>query len=203
MNEKVQNTIRNLVLNGFEVRYFNKAEEAAEALLKSIDKAESVGFGGSMTVSDMGIYEKLKEQGNPVFWHWKCDAAERKAVLAEAAGARVFLTGSNAVTEDGRLINIDGTGNRLSSLLFGHDRVYVLAGVNKLCKSLDEALIRIKNVAAPQNAVRLDLDTPCRHLGRCMNCSSKQRMCNATLVLDKRPNSQKVIIYLINEDLGY
>lgn len=202
MIERIKNTMRNLEKNGFEVRYFENEFSAVDSLLKDISADESVGFGGSMTVSELGIYDKLVKQGSAVYWHQK-KPDDRAAELGRAATATVYLTGTNAITEDGRLVNIDGTGNRTSSMLFGHDRAYIIAGVNKIARNLDEAMIRIKNVACPKNAERLKLDTPCRHLGKCMNCDSPQRMCNATLILERQPKGVKVILYLINENLGY
>jgi len=202
MNEKVQNTIRNLILNGFSVRYFENGGDAGDTLLGSIDVSESVGIGGSVTLTDLGIYNRLKQRGNQVHWHG-APGTDKKKALAAAATADVYLSGTNAVTEDGRLINIDGTGNRLSSLLFGHDRIYIIVGVNKISRNYEEAMIRIKNVVCPQNTERLGLDTPCRHLGKCTNCDSPQRICNATLILDRQPAAVKINIFLINENLGY
>ncbi|MEI8216110.1 MAG: lactate utilization protein [Eubacteriales bacterium] len=202
--DRIKNTIANLERNGFTVRYFEKAEDAVTSLISEIDKSETVGFGGSVTVDGLQIYEKLQEKGSPVFWHWKTAPDQNKAlIMAQAATANVYLSSANAITEDGRLLNIDGHGNRLSSMLYGHKRLYVVAGVNKIAASLDEAFIRVKNIAAPMNAKRLDLDTPCRHLGKCMNCDSPQRICKATLIFDRQPKGVKVIIYLINENLGY
>lgn len=202
--DRIKNTIENLQRNGFVVRFFEKSEDAITSLVSEIDKSESVGFGGSVTVDGLEIYEKLEEKGSPVYWHWKAAPDQNKnLIMVQAATANVYLSSTNAITEDGRLVNIDGTGNRLSSMLYGHQRLYVVAGVNKIAGSLDEAIIRVKNIASPMNAKRLGLDTPCRHLGKCMNCDSPQRICKATLILDRQPNAVKVIIYLINESLGY
>jgi len=202
MKDQIRATINNLEKNRFTVRYFEDVARAVDALLLEIAADESVGFGGSMTAKESGIYDRLKEQGNTLFWHWM-STDKRDETLLAAASAKVYITGTNAITMDGRLVNIDGTGNRLSSLLYGHERVYILAGVNKIAGNLDEAMIRIKNVAAHKNAERLKLDTPCRHVGKCMNCDSPQRMCSATLIMDRQPKGFKTIIYLINQSLGY
>jgi hypothetical protein len=202
MKDQIQETIRNLEKNHFTVRYFEDVASAVDALLLEIAADESVGFGGSMTAKESAIYDRLKDRGNRVYWHWM-DAGDKDELLRDAASARVYITGTNAITMDGRLLNIDGTGNRLSSLLYGHERVYILAGTNKIAGNLDEAMIRIKNVACPKNAERLKLDTPCRHVGKCMNCDSPQRMCSATLIMDRQPKGVKTILYLINQNLGY
>ena len=204
MENRIKNTIDNLKRNGFSVEYFEKSADAVASLISDIDVNESVGIGGSVTIEGLGIYEKLVEKKCQVHWNWKVGANENKNdITVQASKAKVYLSSTNAITEDGRLVNIDGNGNRLSSMLYGHDRLYIICGVNKIAGSLDEAMIRVKNIASPMNALRLNLDTPCRHLGKCMNCDSPQRICRATLILDRQPRAVKVIIYLINESLGY
>lgn len=204
MDGRVERTIENLKKNGFTVKYFEDAARAKEAILAEVEADASAGFGGSVTVDGMGIYEALKEKGHPVFCHWKVGPGEdRKAILREAATTDVYFTSSNAITEAGALVNIDGTGNRLSSMLYGHKRLFVVAGVNKIAGSYEEAIIRIKNQTCGPNARRLGLKTPCAELDKCMNCSSPQRICKATLIIDRQPNAVPVTIYLINEKLGY
>ncbi len=202
MNDMLKNTLRNLEKNGFTVRYFQDKASAVEALIKDIGVEETVGISGSVTIAELGIYDKLAEKGNTVYWH-QLRPLDKPAELARAAGAKVYLTSINAITEDGRLVSIDGTGNRLSGMLYGHERLYIVSGVNKIARNLDDAMIRIKNVACPKNAERLKLDTPCRHLGKCMNCDSPDRMCNATLIMERQHKGVKVILILIDETLGY
>jgi len=203
MEERIQKTIKALEANGFEVAYFETQNEAKAALLEDIEIGATVGFGGSVTLFDMGIHEALKERSNPIFWHWLVAPDLRKAVRASAIKADVYLSSSNAITEDGKLINIDGTGNRVASLIYGHKAVYIVAGVNKIAENYEAGMKRIKEVACPQNALRLDLDTPCRHTGKCNDCRSKQRMCNATVVLERNPNNARFKVFLINDTLGY
>lgn len=202
MNDSIKLAIENLKKNGFEAKYFETADEAVLDILNSIDKDETVGIGGSVTVQETGIYEKLTERGNEVYWHWKTPE-DRKNIMKKAAFADVYLTGTNALTEDGRIINIDGTGNRIAGFLYGHNKTFVIAGKNKISRNYEEAMIRIKNVSCHKNAERLERDLPCRHLGKCMNCSSKDRMCNATLILDRQPAGVPISVYIINQDLGY
>jgi hypothetical protein len=204
MNQKVENAINNLKRNGFTVEYFKTAQEAKEALLKDIKTDETVGMGGSVTLTELGIYDELESRGTPVYYHARAkDPEEKQEFYDNAAKVDVYLSSSNAITEDGLLINIDGRGNRLSSMLFGHKRLYILAGTNKIARNYEEGIIRIKNIACPKNAERLDLNTPCRHLGKCDNCSSPQRFCNATLVMERQMTGSQTIIYIINEKLGY
>jgi len=205
MNRKIiDRTIESLKENGFTVKYFEDSKSAKAAILDEVIPGQTVGFGGSMTVADMEIYEALQDRTNPVYWHWKAKEGEdRKDILRKAATADIYLSSTNAITENGILVNIDGTGNRLSGMLYGHDRVIIVAGVNKITRSLDEALIRIKNVATPANAKRLGMNTPCAKLGKCMNCSVPDRLCRATLIIDRQPNGVPITIYLIGESLGY
>lgn len=204
MSERIKQTINNLTNNGFKVKYFEDAASAKEAILKDIGVKESVGFGGSITVRDLNIYEALKTSDNNVFWTWKTeDKDERKVMALESSRSDVYITGCNAITESGSLINIDGTGNRISSMLYGHKQVIMVAGINKLTGTYEEAILRIKNQASGQNARRLGLDTPCAKLDKCMNCDSPQRICNATLIIERQPSGVPITIYLFNESMGY
>ena len=171
---------------GYSVRHFATRDEAREYLLSS---------------KDLGLDEALKERGNELFWHW--GAEDANAARRAANAAEVYLCGANALTEKGQIVNIDGFGNRLSAMLFGPGRLYMLVGKNKLCRDLDAALDRIKNVACPLNAKRLGLKTPCGVLGRCTDCQSPDRMCKATLILDRCPGGQRIELVLVDEELGF
>ena len=120
-----------------------------------------------------------------------------------ASQADVYLCSANAVTEDGRIVNIDGTGNRLAALCWGPGRVVLVVGKNKVTGSLEDALERIKTKACPPNARRLGFQTPCAKLGYCTDCDSPQRICSATLILDRAPYSHPVEVVLVNQELGY
>ncbi|MFS8541438.1 MAG: lactate utilization protein [Tissierellales bacterium] len=201
MDNKLLLAKNSLKANGFNVEIFNSAEEAKKALLEEIDVNESVAFGGSITLDGLGLYEELKNRGNEVYWHWKVEdkATERmKAITTD-----VYLTSTNALTLDGKLVNMDGAGNRVASMIFGHKRVYVIVGKNKICKDYEEASKRIKNVAAPKNAKRLNTNTPCRFTGSCNDCSSPDRLCNVEVILHRNPAGSNVNIFLIDEELGF
>lgn len=187
--------------NGFEANFFENSEDAKTHLLKEIDRNESVGIGGSMTVLDMGIYDDLVGRGNHTYWHWK--AEDKKSALENSVNTDVYLTSSNAITEDGKLVNKDGTGNRVASMIYGHKRVYVIVGKNKVSKDVEEAFKRIETVAAPLNAKRLNLTTPCVYTGVCSDCDSKDRICKAETILSKNPNGTQIFVYIVDEDMGY
>lgn len=156
-----------------------------------------------MTIKELAIDEELKNRGNKVLWHWTAPAKEKKAVRESAGNADIYLCSSNAVTKDGQLVNIDGTCNRIAGMLHGTGKVYMVIGANKIAKDFEEAISRIKNVACPANAKRLGLNTPCAKTGHCMDCTSSDRMCNATLILDRKPGSHPFEILLVNQEMGY
>lgn len=187
---------QNLEAEGFSVSHFPTAAEAADYLDRAID-GKTVGIGGSITIQDMGLGERLAVH-NTLIWHWSGGTSE------EAAAAQVYLSSVNGMAETGEIVNIDGTGNRLSSGLFGHEKVYLVVGRNKIAPDYDAALWRARNIAAPKNAQRLGRQTPCASLGdKCYDCKSPERICRALLVYWAKPNSMDMEIVLVDEDLGY
>ena len=188
---------KHLEERGFLVSAFATAAEAADYLNGAIDRT-TVGFGGSMTLKELGLYEKLGEH-NEVHWHWVNGPEERAA----AAGTEVYLTSVNGLSEDGQLINIDGAGNRVASTLFGHKKVYFVVGKNKLAPTYEEALWRARNIAAPKNAQRLGKKTPCAVNGdRCYDCKSPERICRGLVVHWGPMMGTEMEVVLVDEDLG-
>ncbi len=188
---------KNLEARGFSVSTFSTAAEAAAYLDSAID-GTTVGIGGSMTVQQMGLHEKLAAH-NEVHWHWT-DGPEARA---KAAHADVYITSANGLTENGEVINVDGAGNRVASTLYGHKRVYFIIGRNKLAPTYDEALWRARNIAAPKNAQRLGKKTPCAVKGdRCYDCKSPDRICRGLVVLWGPSMGVETEIVLVDEDLG-
>lgn len=194
---------RNLEKNGFEVVVVENAAEVKAALLNEIPEGAIVGFGGSMTLQDTGIYEALTERGNKTLWHWKTEPEKRGAVCKEALFADVYLSSANALLEDGEILNIDGNGNRVAAMFYGPKKVILVIGKNKIAKTYEEGLERIRTVACPQNARRLNRNTPCATLNRCTDCSSPDRMCTVTSLIEKKPPTMTYKIFLVNEELGY
>lgn len=182
---------------GYRVSFFPAAEQAADYLDSRLDKTV-IGFGGSVTLQEMGLYERLAAH-NTVHWHWKGGTA------AAARDARVYITSVNGVAETGELINIDGTGNRISSTLFGPEKVYLIVGINKIAPDYDSALWRARNVAAPKNAQRLNRKTPCAVRGdKCYNCKSPERICRALTVFWEKPTGVKEMeLVVVSQELGY
>ena len=197
-----ENLKKRLDDNGFTVSVFGTGTEAADYLANSV-KGMSVGLGGSMTLKEMGVEEKLKAN-NTVYWHWN-STTDPKESLRQAMTTDVYLLSANAIAEDtGEILNIDGTGNRVSSSLFGHKKVYFVAGKNKISPDYESALFRLRNVVSPKNAQRLGAKTPCAvKADKCYNCDSPGRICNALVVFYKKIRSMDAEVILINEDLGY
>ena len=195
----MEKTIEKLRKNGFEVSHFATGGEAAAYIADSL-KGKTVGIGGSMTVRALGIYERIKDD-NRVFWHM---AEPGNETMLQASCAQVYITSANAVSEEGYIINIDGRGNRVAGTLMQKEKVYLVVGRNKLCGPFEEALDRARTKAAPPNATRLDRKTPCAVDGVCHDCSSPDRICNALVVLWRRPfwcESMEVVV--IDEELGF
>lgn len=195
----MEKTIERLRKNGFEVTRFATAEEAAEYVAGSI-QGKTVGIGGSMTVRALNIYDRIKDD-NRVFWHM---AEPGEETLVRASSAQVYITSANAISEEGYILNIDGRGNRVAGTLMKKEKVYLIVGRNKLCGPFAEALDRARNLAAPANAKRLEKKTPCVMDGRCHDCASPERICNALVVLWKRPYwCESMEVVLIDEELGF
>lgn len=199
--EKLQKTIDSLNKNGFKARLFETADEAKTAAIELIGSS-SVGFGGSVTIDSLGIYEALAANGNAVYWHWKSD--DKTAMRKSAMSADFYLSSSNAVTEAGKLVNIDGHGNRVAAMFYGPQKVLIIAGRNKIAPDTDAAIARIKKYACGPNAARLGIKTPCAVTNTCIDCDSPNRICRVTSIID-RPmvGGHEVTVYLVNQDLGY
>lgn len=197
--EKLKTTLEK---NGYTVSVFATGAEAADYLAGEV-KGMSVGLGGSMTLKEMGVEDRLREN-NTVFWHWN-SSADPKESLRQAMTTDVYLLSANAIAEDtGEILNIDGTGNRVSSSLFGHKKVYFVAGKNKISPDYESALFRLRNVVSPRNAQRLGRKTPCAlNADKCYNCDSPERICKALVVFYKKIGSMDAEVILIDEELGY
>lgn len=194
---------KNLTGSGYIVRCFDTASEAAGYLNTEID-GQTVGFAGSVTLEEMGLYELLSTH-NRVFWHQRIPAGKTsREVRTEANAAAVYISSVNGISENGEIINIDGNCNRVSSIFYGHQKVYFVVGENKIEKNYDSALYRARNIAAPLNARRVGAKTPCAVRGdRCYDCKSPERICRGLSVLWGKPMTGEFEVLLIHEKLGY
>ena len=198
-DETQQRTIKNLRKNGFEVTCFATAAQAAAYVGGNL-RGKTVGIGGSMSVRAANMYDAVKEN-NRVFWHMVVPGDE---TMMQASAAQVYITSVNAISEEGFLVNIDGRGNRVAGTLMKKDKVYLLAGKNKLSGPVSQALERARNTAAPLNAKRLEVKTPCSKSDHCFDCSSPERICNALVIMWRRPFwCDSMEILLTEEELGF
>lgn len=218
MNEAVRDNYRHLaasmekhlVRRGHVPFYAATASEALEKVLALIPVGASVGIPGSVTIREIGAVEALQGRGHKVVQHWdpKATAAEKLEARFEEAQCDVFLTSSNAITKDGVLVNIDGSGNRVAAMCWSRgDRIYVV-GMNKVCPDVASALARVRDRAAPPNALRLKSKTPCAVMG-ChaeKGCLGPDSLCRAVLIMEQAPtmpDGRKSYVILVGEELGY
>jgi hypothetical protein len=189
--------------SGYLVKFFDTAIQASEYIDSQVD-SQTIGFGGSMTLEQMGLYEILNKH-NTVFWHQRIpDGRTSKEVRLHANGANIYISSVNGLAETGEIINIDGNCNRIASIFYGHEKVYLVVGKNKIEKDYDSALYRARNIAAPLNAKRVGVKTPCAVKGdKCYDCKSPERICRGLSVLWNKPMTGKFEVILIDEELGY
>jgi L-lactate utilization protein LutB len=203
----VQATVENLKKNGFTALYVPTKGEAVKAILDMIPRNAKVGIGGSVTIREIGLDKALNERGNVLADHWRPGLSREQAKQArlEQLSSDVFLSSSNAVTTDGKLLNIDGSGNRVAAMIYGPPKVIIVAGINKVVKDLDGAMGRVRNIATPMNAKRLKVNSLCAQTGLCAEgeCQLPERLCHIITILERRPNETDTTVVLVGEKLGY
>lgn len=203
--KKCEKAVESLNRNGFTAAYCNNAQEAADYILKEAESAVTVGFGGSMSIADMGITEAMQRLGKETLIHGApgLTLEQRREIMRRQLTCDLFLCGTNALTLSGCLVNIDATGNRVGAMLFGPKKVIVVAGRNKLVDgTIDDALKRVKDLASPPNARRLNFKTPCTTTGFCVDCNSPERICRVTTIIDRKPRATDLRVLVVNEDMG-
>lgn len=176
-----------------------------DQILPKLD-VKSIFWGGSMTFVSTGLFHALKDDNNfEVFNTFDRSLSAEDSIVLRRKSLLVdlFITGTNGVTEDGQLVNLDMIGNRVCGITFGPKNVVIFAGRNKICGDIEDAMYRIKNYAAPVNAMNLDKKTPCREKGFCHDCNSPDRICNTWTITEKSFPKNRVKVILINEDLGF
>lgn len=210
---RLRQAARALEQNNFEAHLAADAAEAKALVMDSLIPAlvkdygaRSAAFGGSMTLVHSGIYEAVKacpELRVLDTYDTSAPQYERIQLRRQALLTDIFLTGTNAVTADGKLANLDGTGNRVAAITFGPKHVIVVVGRNKIAPDLNAAMYRIRDVAAPVNAMRLERKTPCAKTLRCEDCSAPDRICNTWVITEKSYPKGRIKIVLVNQDLGF
>ncbi len=202
IGEKLVNALKK---NNFTASYVNSRQEAAAMLLELIPSHATIGYGGSVTLGELDIIAKLAQRGNPVLDHAKpgLSPQEVREIRRRQLLSDVYLSGTNAITLDGKLVNVDATGNRVGAMMFGPDKVFIIAGINKVVKDVAAAEDRVKLWASPPNNKRLGYPNPCAQTGVCMDCQGPTRICNITTIMHKRPRLTDVHVIIVGEELGF
>jgi len=198
--------VKALGAHDFTASYCEGAEEARAYILREAEGALSVGFGGSRSVVDLEVEEPLRRSGKEILNHGQPQLSheEKLGIMRRQLTCDLFLTGTNALTLEGHLVNIDGNGNRVGAMFFGPQKVIVVAGRNKLVDGDDQAALRrIGAMAAPANTRRLSRRTPCAETGLCTHCNSPERICRVTTILTRRPSYTDLHVLVVNEDMGF
>lgn len=202
--EKINKLKKNFKLRNIEVEYFETIEDAKSYILNTIPVECSIGIGDSATLKQMDITKCLLERGNVVYDKElaknkeECKDIKKKALITDW-----YVSGSNAVSIDGRIVNVDHSGNRVAAITFGPDKVIIVVGVNKIEDTLDKAIKRVKNIACPMNAKRAGYNPPCVLLKKCVDCLSKERVCNSLSIIEGQVDSNRIKLLIVNEDLGF
>ncbi len=205
-NEKLAETvIRNLKKRQMEAFYCPSAAEARDMALSFVKEGNSVSFGGSMTLEETGILEALKnrEDIRLIDRANAGNAQEMKQIFRDALSADCYFMSTNALTEGGELVNIDGNGNRLAALIYGPDQVIIITGLNKVVPTVEDAVRRVRHTATPLNCIRLNRNTPCASTGTCADCLAPDCICNQVVITRRSGNPDRIKVILVGEALGY
>jgi len=204
MNERLQKTADALRTRGYEALVFDSGKDACAYILSELPKETEIGVAGCETAVEMGLVDALKAAGHTVHSHRGVPGPETPPIRRAELLAPYFVCSANALTEDGMIVQIDGTGNRVAAMCYGPQVVYLVVGRNKLVAGgYQQAVARIKREACPKNARRLGLDTPCAKDGKCDVGACKATMCNIIVALERAPGGKTTRVLLIDEDLGY
>ena len=204
-NEKLSaSLIKALSLRHFDAYYCASASEAAEKILSLIPKTDVVSWGGSVTMEALGVIDRVKKDGRRVIDRSTAQSQEEKIeIMRRALLCDTYLTGANAISEDGEIVNVDGNGNRVAAMTFGPKSVIVACGMNKVVKTAEDAVSRARNTAAPVNAQRFDIRTPCKTTGSCADCKSTDSICSYIVRTRLCKPAGRIKVVLVGEALGF
>ena len=196
--------VKALEKNNFTATYVPNRQAAADKLLELIPADATIGYGGSVTLGELAVLPRLEARGNKIL-HTNTPGItpqEMKAIRRQHLLTDVYLTGTNAVTLDGKIVNTDATGNRVGAMMFGPEKVFIIVGVNKAVKDVAEAEQRVRLWASPPNNKRLGYPNPCAQTGVCVDCQGPTRICNVTTIMHKRPRLTDIHVIVVGEQLG-
>lgn len=199
-----QKIIKELESRNMEGYYAESGEEALKLALDMIPEGSSISWGGSVSIKEIGLQQAVCQGNYKVYDRDATNTPEeRRQVMIDAYGCDYFITSTNAITATGELVNVDGMANRVSAIAFGPKNVLMIVGMNKVVKSVEDAISRTRNEAAPVNAQRFGIDTPCVKTGVCFDCKSPDTICCQTLITRYSKIKGRIKIILVNEDLGF
>lgn len=201
--KRAQILVKNLKERHFDAWYCDDKASALEKALELIPKDATVGWGGAISAVQIGLMDAVKNGGYNVYDRDTCTTLEdRVKMMKKCLTADVFLTGANAISLDGQMVNIDGNGNRVAAIVYGPDTVIVIAGMNKVVDTLDAAMTRARTIAAPMNSQRFTVQTPCQVTGSCADCKSPDCICNQILITRHCRPAGRIKFIIVGEDLG-
>lgn len=205
MDERIRKAILNLQKNNMAGLYVESKQELLFLLSTLLIQGERIGCGDSVTLEETGVFEYLRN-GRYTFYDKQqkgLTSEERRKLYLKNFDADTFITGTNAVTMDGKLFNIDGNGSRVAPMIYGPRQVIVVVGTNKLVDTVEDAIRRTRQIAAPLDAKRLNKNTPCVKLGRCIDCKHEERICNDFVLISRQFSKDRIKVIFINGDYGY
>ncbi len=202
---RIQCAIKSLEKKHYTVFHVSTREEALKTVMAMIPKGSRVGIGGSMTIQQLGVLQALNSGDYTFYNQYKMDLTPDEAYEIRGKGltADYYVTGTNAITMNGELINLDGLGNRVAGITYGPKKVIIVVGINKFVADIEEGINRVKNYAAVLNCKRLNLKTPCLETGKCEDCTSPERICNHLLITQCQRKDGRVTIVIVGEELGF
>ena len=201
LDMRVDKVIKNLEKRNMKGYHVKSRDELFALLGVLVPAGATVANGGSMTLEELGVFSWLREREDITFFDR--ETGDRRKCMVAAFDSDVYFAGTNAVTEDGCLYNVDGNGNRVAAMIYGPKSVVVVVGVNKIVSDLDAAKERVRKIAAPANTVRLSCDTPCAKTGECMDCNSPSRICCNFVVMSNQRVKDRLKVIILDESLGY
>lgn len=202
--KQAQTIIANLEKRNMNGYYFNTAKECTDYVLTLLKEGQSVTWGGSMSIKESGLIDTIKESGKFTVIDradYSPDNMDEYSILAFSSDC--YLMSSNAITIGGELVNIDGNGNRVASLIFGPKKVFLIVGMNKVANNTEDALMRVRNIASPPNTIRLAKNTPCASTGKCGDCYCDDCICNQIVITRRSRDKERIHVFLVGENLGF
>ena len=199
-----EQVVKNLKSINIDAYFVSSKEEALKKALEIIPQESSISWGGSVSIESIGLKEAVRNGNYKVLDREKATTLEEKhEIMHQALSSDFFLTSCNAISEDGVLVNIDGVANRLAAICYGPKHVLMIVGINKVVKSVEDAISRARNIAAPINAQRFDINTPCKKTGCCYDCKSLDTICCQLLITRYSKIKSRIILILVDDNIGY